>query len=136
MVIAGVFDHFPKLRIYWAENQVGWIPFYYEQMDLEYERNHFWAEREWGVPPLKRRPSEYLREHAYWGFFDDPLGMRLRNDVGVDRIIWGSDFPHVVTTWPSSVEKLDEQLRGAPQSEKDAILGGNLRSFLHLPAGS
>jgi uncharacterized protein len=132
MVIAGLFDRFPSLQIYWAENQVGWVPFYYEQMDLEYERNHRWAERVFGVPKLKQRPSEYLRQHAFWGFFDDPLGMRLRHDVGVDRIIWGSDFPHVVTTWPDSVEKLDSQLHDAPADEKERILGGNLAQFLHL----
>jgi len=134
MVIAGVFDRLPSLQIYWAENQVGWVPFYYEQMDLEFERNHLWAERIFGVPKLRQRPSEYLKQHAYWGFFDDPLGMRLRHDVGVDRIIWGSDFPHVVTTWPSSTETLDHQLEGAPEAEKQQILGGNLRGFLRLDA--
>jgi len=134
LVIAGVFDQFPNLRIYWAENQVGWLPYYYQQMDLEYERNHFWAERELGVKPLARRPSEYLREHAYWGFFDDPLGMRLRAEVGVDRIIWGSDFPHIITTWPRSGEKLDAQLEGATAEDRERIMSKNLIEFLHLEA--
>lgn len=136
LVVAGVFDRFPKLFIYWAENQVGWLAYYYQQMDLEYERNHYWAERELGVQALDRRPSEYLKKHAYWGFFDDPLGMRLRAEVGVDRIIWGSDFPHVITTWPHSVEKLDQQLSGATAEDRDRITSRNLIEFLHLDRSS
>jgi predicted TIM-barrel fold metal-dependent hydrolase len=43
LVIAGVFERFPKLRIYWAENNVGWLPYFYEQMDHEYSVNCFWG---------------------------------------------------------------------------------------------
>ena len=106
MVMAGVFQRFPDLNIYWAENNVGWLPYFWEQVDLEWERNHHWGERLYGAVALDRRPSEYIKEHAIWGFFDDPVGMKLRHEVGVDRIIWGSDFPHVVTTWPSTPEIL------------------------------
>ena len=74
MVVAGIFDRFPKLRIYWAENNVGWLPYFYEQMDHEYSINRFWAERQMGLPRLKRLPSEYLREHAFWGFLRGPRG--------------------------------------------------------------
>ena len=89
-------------------------------------------ERHFGVKRLERRPSEYLKEHAYWGFFDDPIGLRLRHDVGVDRIIWGSDFPHVVSPWPHSHEVIENQLAGAPEEEKRRITGQNLLDFLHL----
>jgi predicted TIM-barrel fold metal-dependent hydrolase len=45
MIMTGLFDRFPDLKIYWAENEVGWIPIYLEQMDLIYEANRFWVER-------------------------------------------------------------------------------------------
>jgi hypothetical protein len=57
--------------------------------------NRFWAERHLGLPKLKRRPSEYLKEHAYWGFFEDHVGVKLRHEIGVDRMMWSTDFPHV-----------------------------------------
>jgi hypothetical protein len=69
------FDRFPKLQIYWAENNVGWLPYFYEQIDHEYQINRFWAERHLGLPSMKRLPSEYLKEHAYWGFFEDRVGV-------------------------------------------------------------
>ena len=132
MVLDGLFDRFPALRIYWAENNIGWLPFYFEQMDLEYERNHFWAEDLYGVKKLDRRPSEYIKEHAIWGFFDDPIGLKLRDEIGVDKIVWGSDFPHVVTTWPNSQQILDRELTGVPDQDRRKILRDNIADFLGL----
>ena len=132
MVVAGIFDRFPKLRIYWAENNVGWLPYFYEQIDHEYTTNRFWAERQMGLPRLKRLPSEYLREHACWGFFEDRVGIRLRHDVGVDRMMWGSDFPHIVTRWPRSMELLDSQMEGVPPDERHRLVAGNAIDFFRL----
>ena len=132
MVVAGVFERFPKLRIYWAENNVGWLPYFYEQMDHEYSTNCFWAERYLGLPKLKRPPSEYLREQAYWGFFEDHVGVRLRHEVGVDRMMWSTDFPHVVTRWPNSLKVLDSQMAGVPEEEKRKMVAGNAIDFFRL----
>lgn len=132
MIMTGVFDRFPKLRVYWAENQIGWIPIFMEQMDMIYEANRFWAQRLLGLKPLARRPSEYVKEHAYWGFFDDPIGVRNRHEIGVDHIMWGSDFPHEVSRWPHSQELLSEQLAEVPANEKRKILSENVVKFFHL----
>src|SRR5438094_361039 len=125
-------DRLPKLKIYWAENQIGWIPIFLEQMDMIYDANRFWAQRLLGLQPLQRKPSEYAKEHAYWGFFDDPIGVQLRDRVGVDHILWGSDFPHEVSRWPHSQEVMDEQLAGVPVNEKRKMLAENAVSFFHL----
>jgi predicted TIM-barrel fold metal-dependent hydrolase len=132
MIMTGIFDRFPNLKIYWAENQIGWIPIFTEQMDMIYEANRFWAQRLLGLQPLKRKPSEYVREHAYWGFFDDPIGVQLRDRVGVDHILWGSDFPHEVSRWPHSQELLDEQLEGVPADERTRMMAGNAVEFFRL----
>ncbi len=134
MAVFGVFERFPKLNVYWAENQIGWLPFYYEQMDLAWEVNRFWAERIMGVPQLPRRPSEYIREHAYWGFFEDPIGLKLRNEIGLDRIIWSSDFPHETTRWPHSLEVVDEQMQaaGVQPGERHKIMAGNMLQLLGM----
>jgi predicted TIM-barrel fold metal-dependent hydrolase len=132
LVVAGVFDRFPKLQIYWAENNVGWLPYFYEQIDHEYSVNCFWAERHLGLPRLARRPSEYLKEHAYWGFFEDRVGVRLRHEVGVDRMMWSTDFPHVVTRWPQSLQALQSQMAGVPQDEQWKMAAGNAIRFFRL----
>ena len=85
-----------------------------------------------GVKPLSRLPSEYLRDHAYWGLFEDPIGIRLRHEVGVDRIMWSTDFPHVVSRWPHSLEVLESQMTGVPEDEKYKMVAGNAIAFFHL----
>lgn len=132
LILSAVFDRFPKLQIYWAENNIGWIPYFYQQMDRAYKVNSSWAERLLGLKRLPRLPSEYLKEHAHWGFFDDPIGVELRRYVGVDRIMWSTDFPHIVTRWPDSLEVMEEQFAGVPMDEKNKMLAGNAVKFFHL----
>jgi predicted TIM-barrel fold metal-dependent hydrolase len=132
MIFSGVFDRFPELKIFWAENNIGWIPYFYEQMDQTYKINCGWAEKLLGLPRLKKLPSKYLHEHAYWGVFDDPIGIELRHRVGVDKIMWSNDFPHIVTRWPKSQELIEEQFGGVPENEKFAMLAGNAVEYFHL----
>jgi predicted TIM-barrel fold metal-dependent hydrolase len=132
LIVAGVFDRFPKLQIYWAENNIGWLPYFGEQIDHEYTTNHFWAERMLGLPRLKRLPSEYLKENAHWGFFEDRIGIKLRHEVGVDRIMWSTDFPHIVTRWPNSLKTLDAQMNNVPENERRKMVADNAIKFFHL----
>ncbi len=134
LILDGVFDRFPTLRIYWAENNIGWLPYFYQQMDQAYKVSASWAERLLGLKRLSRLPSEYLREHALWGFFDDPIGVELRHHVGVDKIMWSTDFPHIVTHWPRSLEVMEQQFAGVPDDEKELMLASNAVRFFHLDA--
>ena len=58
----------------------------YEQLDDTYKRSRHWMERYFAIEPLKKQPSEYIREHCLWGFIYDPIGLRLRYDIGIDSI--------------------------------------------------
>ena len=132
MVMSGLFDRFPTLNIYWAESQVGWVPIYLEQMDHNYMRHRHWAETVFGMKPMERLPSEYIKEHMYWGIFDDPIGIKLRHEIGVDRILWGGDFPHVESDWPNSRAVLAESFIGVPEEEQYKMVAGNAIEFFHL----
>jgi predicted TIM-barrel fold metal-dependent hydrolase len=132
LIVAGVFDRFPALQIYWAENNVGWLPYFGEQIDKEYETNHFWAERRMGLARLKQKPSEYLKTNAHWGFFEDRIGMKLRHEIGVERIMWSTDFPHIVTRWPNSLKTLQEQMSGVSDGEQRKMVAQNAIDFFHL----
>jgi predicted TIM-barrel fold metal-dependent hydrolase len=133
MAFAGVWDRFPNLRIYWAETQIGWLPYCLSQIDDNYERNRHWAARLWDLEPLERKPSDYLRDQT-WGFMYDPLGVELRDKIGVERLIWGSDFPHAAGNWPHSRRIIDESFGDATPQERHAMLVGNIASFLGLQA--
>ena len=132
LVLSGIFDRYLKLKIYWAETQMGWLPYFYEQLDDVYKRSRFWMERDFGVKALKKAPSAYVREHCYWGFIYDPIGIRLRYDVGVDKIMWGNDFPHSAGDWPNSKRVIEDMFSGVAQVERAKILVDNAVDFFHL----
>ena len=136
LVWAGVFDRFPALRLYFAETQIGWLPYAIEQFDNTYDRSVHWAEREYGLEPLERRPSEYVREHFYWGFIYDPIGARLHCEVGADRTMWGSDFPHLSGDYPYSRQAMDQTFAQVPDEMKRRMLNANAVEFFNLEPDS
>jgi len=131
-VLSGLFDRFPKLRIFFAENQIGWVPFFLQAADVRYDRHHRWAERLLGFTPLKHPPSEYIREHCLWGFQFDRVGVELRHKINVERLIWGSDFPHQESDWPESLSVIERNFAGVPEDEKQKMVCGNAVEFFHL----
>ncbi|MGH7810637.1 MAG: amidohydrolase family protein [Candidatus Binatia bacterium] len=131
-VLSGLFDRFPDLKIFFAENQIGWIPFFLQGADVRYDRHYRWAERLLGFKPLRRPPSEYIREHCFWGFQFDRVGVELRHKINVDRLIWGSDFPHQESDWPESLNIIDKNFAGVPAEEKHKMVCGNAVDFFHL----
>ena len=131
-VLSGLFDRFPSLRIFFAENQIGWIPFFLQGADVRYDRHHHWADRLLGLKPLQRPPSEYIREYFYWGFQFDRIGVELRHKINVDRLMWGSDFPHQESDWPESLKVIDQNFAGIPGEERHKMVCGNAEKFFRL----
>jgi len=133
MIWGGAFDRFPKLNIYVAEVQIGWVPNWLDQMDNEYGRQQYWAERVLGLPRLKCMPSEYAREHCHWGFNRNPVGVRIaRQEMGVENVMWASDFPHLESDWPNSAQVIAENFAGVPEEQKWKMTVGNAVKYFHL----
>jgi predicted TIM-barrel fold metal-dependent hydrolase len=132
MALSGLFDRFPALRVFMAENQIGWVPFFLQAGDVRYERNRHWAAKIFGFRPLLRRPSEYIREHCLWGFQFDPVGVELRHHLGVGNLIWGSDFPHQESEWPHSQDVIERNFEGVPEADRKQMTAGNVINFFGL----
>jgi predicted TIM-barrel fold metal-dependent hydrolase len=84
---------FPRLKLAYAESQVGWMPFQLERMDA------VWHENVGGVE-LDEAPSTYVLGRVYGCIFDDLHGLKSRDAVGMDYILFEADFPHANGTWP------------------------------------
>jgi predicted TIM-barrel fold metal-dependent hydrolase len=120
LVMAGVFDRFPALNVVFAEVDCGWVPYVKEQIDNNYHR----------LDPvsrfgLNRLPSEYITEHFHYGYMTDSIGLRMRDDIGVERILWSNDYPHISADWPYSWRTIQASMSGVPAAEKQLILAGN-----------
>jgi predicted TIM-barrel fold metal-dependent hydrolase len=133
MALDGVFERIPELEIFFAETQIGWIPWAYEMADIRYERHRHWAAAELGWQPLPKKPTDYLREHVLWGFQQDSVGVRrLRDLLGVDHILWATDFPHQESEFPHSDRVIEKNFEDVPHAEVRQIVAGNAIRFFHL----
>lgn len=132
LVLSGLFDRFPKLRIFCAETSIGWIPHFLEVCDVRYERHIPWAHRLNGFAPLRAKPSEIINEHFYWGFQRDRAGVDLRHHLNVERLIWANDFPHQESDWPESHKVLESNFANCPAAETRKMIVQNAADFFRL----
>ena len=118
---SGVFERHPALRFVLTEQMADWVPYTLDYLDDLYTRPIFAQLRE-GLPRL---PSEYWRRQCFVGAsFLTGREVALREAIGVDSIMWGSDFPHAEGTWPHTREKLREAFAGVRADEVVRMVGG------------
>jgi hypothetical protein len=132
MAFAGVWDRFPTLEMYWAETMIGWLEYGLWQVDDHYQRYMPMIHENWGLQYLERPPSAYLKDRNYWGFLHDPVGVRKRDCIGVDKLIWGTDFAHAASEWPNSIPVMERDFSNVPQNERHAMLVGNVVRYFRL----
>jgi uncharacterized protein len=132
MAFAGVWDRFPTLEMYWAETMIGWFEYGLWQVDDHYRRYMPMIHENWGLRYLERKPSEYLKERTYWGFLHDPVGIRRRDCIGYDKLMWGTDFAHAASEWPNSIKLMEQDFAEVPENEKRAMLVDNCVKYFHL----
>ncbi len=132
MVFSGVFDRFPALKVFFAETRLGWVPFWLEHADLWYQRHLSWAEEQLGFKPLKQLPSEYVKQHIKFSVQYERVAIELRHHIGVDNIMFATDFPHIECEWPNSKPLVEDIYSGVPEVERNKILAGNAVDFFNL----
>jgi predicted TIM-barrel fold metal-dependent hydrolase len=130
ILFSGTFNRFPGLQIAMSEGGIGWIPFALERADYVYEHHHRWTGADFGG----KLPSQVFHEHFWTCFIDDPVGLRLRDSVGINRMMWELDYPHSDSTWPTAPEQLTKNLNGLPVDEINKITHENaMRAFSFDP---
>ena len=116
---AGVFERHPDLVFVLTEQQIDWVPETLAWYDDLYQRPIFAQIRE----DLSLLPSEYWRRQCYLGAsFTYRHEVELRSVIGVDKIMWGSDYPHAEGTWPNTRQVAARRVRGDPvrRARRDA----------------
>jgi predicted TIM-barrel fold metal-dependent hydrolase len=124
MIFAGVFERHPGLRVGSVEHEVAWIPFFLSQMDYTYTDRPVRGDWHRFADP-GALPSHFFHEHCFVSFQEDAHGIRMRDAVGVETLMWGSDYPHTESTFPRSRAITDEILAGVPERERTLILRDN-----------
>jgi predicted TIM-barrel fold metal-dependent hydrolase len=112
-----VLKEHPGIKIALSEGGTGWIPYFLDRVDRTYEMHHLWTGQNFGG----KLPSEVFREHFLTCFIADPVGLKLRHDIGMDNIAWELDYPHSDSSWPTAPEELLEHAAGVPDDELNKI---------------
>jgi predicted TIM-barrel fold metal-dependent hydrolase len=121
LIFSGVLDRFPELQVVSAENNCGWLPYYLQRMDRTFERGRSAA----GFK-IQLKPSEYFRRQMHCTYIDDYVGVANRHFVGVDRMMWSSDYPHQASTWPHSQDVVARDFKDASPEDRFKITRGNV----------
>jgi predicted TIM-barrel fold metal-dependent hydrolase len=126
MITGTVLQRHPHLKLISVENDIGWIPNYLKRLEWYSWR---FAPR---FPQLKGNAADYWRRQVYATFQDDVPGVRCRDLIGVDKMMWGSDYPHFDSTFPKSRQAIARNFAGVPEDEQELILGGNMVRVYNL----
>lgn len=120
-VFSKTLERFPKLKISFAESQIGWLPYLLDRMDIVA------AEGAAGGVYLDTKPSEIVKGRVWGCVFDDQHGLNSRDAVGLEHILFETDYPHTDGTWPESLEVAHRLCSnaGMDASEVYAFLRGN-----------
>jgi len=127
IIFAGIHDRFPKLKFLAIESGVGWVPFFLESLDDRWWRNRYRTESN-----LKERPSDYWYKNWLGTFMVDRAGIAARHQVGVDNMMWSTDYPHHGNDWPHSRKTMDEQMANVPRDEKQRMVADTCAKLYNL----
>lgn len=116
MILSGVFERHPRLRVGSVEHEAGWAAFFVQRMDYHYTESLDFA----GAYPRfsdGALPSDFFHRNVFVSFSDDDVAIRNRDIIGVENLMWGNDYPHGESTFPRSREIVAERLKGVPDDE-------------------
>ncbi|MGI9294424.1 MAG: amidohydrolase family protein [Pseudomonadales bacterium] len=133
MIWGGVFEKFPKLKTAITEGTSVWVPSFLELLDFRYQSTSFSQKLGDFTSHLSMKPSEYFYRNIKLGASCMPRHEAdIRDQIGVDVIMWGSDFPHPEGTWPNTERMMRETFVDLPDIEIRQMLGSNALEFYGL----
>jgi predicted TIM-barrel fold metal-dependent hydrolase len=131
LIFSGVFERHPNLKLVLTEGGADWIPGVLSVLDFQFDKfstpgkpeSRFGA---LATKDMSMRPSEYFARNCWVGSsFTVPRENAMRYEIGVDRIMWGCDYPHTESTFPFTREALRHTFHDTDPLEVAAMLGGN-----------
>ncbi len=127
-VFSGVLDRYPKLKLAYSEGQAGWMPYAMERMDHAY-LNHTWSH---GDVPLLELPSTYIRRNMFGCIFADRHAIEQAHKIGIDNLMFETDFPHADGPYPNTKAHLAKQFAGVDEETTYKVIRGNAIRLFEL----
>jgi uncharacterized protein len=128
VIFAAVLERHPGLKLVLGESGIGWIPYILDRMDYEFED-------QFQNLGLSLKPSDYWHRPMSATYQRDRIGIKLREDVGVENVMWGSDYPHPDGIFPDSQAYLQAELGHLPERIRRKIVCENAARLYGLALG-
>ncbi|MEW4467517.1 amidohydrolase family protein [Parasphingorhabdus sp. JC815] len=128
MIFGGVFEIYPDLKVCFTEaGGEFWFPWMVELMDIRASAKHTSGKLGDYNTNMTMKPSEYFARNIFVGCsaLPDEETTEAYYKIGIDRILWGTDYPHPEGTWPGTLEKMQLSLGGLPEDDIQKMLGTN-----------
>jgi predicted TIM-barrel fold metal-dependent hydrolase len=128
-LLSGVLLRFPRLKIAFSESQVGWMPFLLERIDAVFLKSRAWSELD---PIITAPPSTQVPGRVFGCFFDDMVGVDARHQIGIEQLVFETDYPHQDSTWPETPALVAEIAERVTPAELELLVRTNAIVMLDL----
>ena len=126
-IMGGVFERFPQLKVVFVEPGLGWVSWWL------YIADDLMTRQGYEFPAITELPSHYFRRNVFLTFIDEPDAVeQARGRLGVENLMWSSDYPHPVTSFPNSKAIVDAIFADADPRERELIVSGNAARVWNL----
>ena len=117
-ILTGVLERHPKLRVVFVEPGLFWLPGFIRFLDSRMHQHY-------EFPGVRLLPSEYFRRQMAATFVHEPEAVAARHELGVENVLWSTDFPHPCCNWPNAAAKVEHLFKDVPEHEIQKITWQN-----------
>jgi predicted TIM-barrel fold metal-dependent hydrolase len=129
MILSGLLERHPAVRVVFGEAGLGWIPYLLARLDHEWDKYGDLVRD----AKLTMTPREYFRRQVFLTYEEDHLGLELLPHIGATNVLWASDYPHGDSTWPRSREAIMASVLGQlDEISRRSILWDNAASLYNI----
>jgi predicted TIM-barrel fold metal-dependent hydrolase len=122
-----VLERFPRLKVVFVEPGIGWVSWWLYIADDMATRQGY------EFPGLHNLPSFYFRRNVHLTFIDEPDVIRHAHDsLGIENVMWSSDYPHPVSSWPNSKSIVESLFADASEADRELVVAGNATRVWNL----
>lgn len=127
IILSGVLERFPALKLVSVESQAGWVPYFLQRIDRAGQT------RKDNYPTvLTLKPSEYFHRQVFVTYIDDPVAIRTLDLIGEDNLMWSSDYPHNASTWPHSRDVVERDFGHLAADVRRKVVRDNVMRLYQL----
>jgi predicted TIM-barrel fold metal-dependent hydrolase len=119
LIGSGVLERHPEMKLVCAEYGIGWVPFWLSRLDAM--KGSGSSRRGGYSTPLSMSPRDYYNRQIWVAYIEEELGVKYREDIGIDRVLWSSDYPHAASTWPESSKFIERDFAGAEDDKRKIV---------------